>query len=231
MQGHVCLRPHGYFGDFEIIDRIYAQYASADPSLTRWDTYFQAGTAAVAVRNRKTYLHEFLARHRGEMTSMLNVAAGPCRDLKEAYEQGLLIGVDDVVCLDSDPAAVAYARDVLIRCEPSPQFVTRNALRYRDERRFSLVWSAGLFDYLADAVAVRLLKRLVSMCAPRGKVVVGNFSTENTQRFYMEFGGWDLIYRDESDLRQLAIAAGVARSRLHVEAEPTGVNLFLIIEC
>ena len=37
MQGFVWLKPHGYAGDFEIIDRIYQQWISPDHRLAKWD--------------------------------------------------------------------------------------------------------------------------------------------------------------------------------------------------
>ena len=55
MQGFVVGKPHGYAGDFEIIDRIYRQWLSEHPSLVQWDRFFHWQLAAKAVRNRKSY--------------------------------------------------------------------------------------------------------------------------------------------------------------------------------
>ena len=40
MQGFVCHRPHGYAGDFEIIDKIYQEWLSPDPHRANWDRFF-----------------------------------------------------------------------------------------------------------------------------------------------------------------------------------------------
>ena len=53
MHGHVCQKPHGYHGDYEIIDRIYQNYHSDE--YYQWDEYFQNGSASHAVRGRKDY--------------------------------------------------------------------------------------------------------------------------------------------------------------------------------
>ena len=42
MQGHAYLKPHGYAGDFELIDKIYTYWKSDDPNLIRWDDYFHS---------------------------------------------------------------------------------------------------------------------------------------------------------------------------------------------
>ena len=61
-------------------------------------------------------------------------------------------------------------------------FVQRNALRFRPQRTYDLVWSAGLFDYFEDALFVTTLSRLLKATAADGELVVGNFSTQNPSR-------------------------------------------------
>src|SRR5262245_26176712 len=39
LQGFVCSKPHGYAGDFEIIDRIYTHHTSPDSRFACWDSY------------------------------------------------------------------------------------------------------------------------------------------------------------------------------------------------
>src|SRR4051794_16667786 len=41
MQGLALQKPHGYAGDFEIIDRIYLNYISPRPEVVKWDLYWQ----------------------------------------------------------------------------------------------------------------------------------------------------------------------------------------------
>src|SRR5262245_13579878 len=51
IQGLGYRKPHGYAGDFEIIDHIYQQKTSEDRRFKKWDKYFHACHAAKAVRN------------------------------------------------------------------------------------------------------------------------------------------------------------------------------------
>src|SRR5947209_9621878 len=46
MQGFGLLKPHGYAGDFEMIDRIHTGWKSPNPKLVRWDEYFHAQSAS-----------------------------------------------------------------------------------------------------------------------------------------------------------------------------------------
>src|SRR6218665_670202 len=61
-QGFSALRPHGYSGDFEIMERIYVQRISPAAHLQKWDRFFHAQPACLAVRNRKDYFKHTVAK-------------------------------------------------------------------------------------------------------------------------------------------------------------------------
>lgn len=235
-QGLSLRKPHGYPGDYEIIDRIYREHITDDPTLQNWDLYFHTQAAPRAVRNRKTYfiglLETLLAgSSAAEVLPVLNVASGPARDILEFFEGS---GYDDRVrfeCVDSDPAAIAYARRLCGSYLDRIVFRQANALRFTSERRFRLVWSAGLFDYFGDDGFKFLLRRLLDMLDDEGELVIGNFSRQNATRDYMEvMGDWNLYHRSEDDLRRLAEACGVADEDVRIGREPEAVNLFLHVK-
>jgi extracellular factor (EF) 3-hydroxypalmitic acid methyl ester biosynthesis protein len=55
MQAQALERKYGYSGDFEMIDAIYRQQITTQARLRRWDLFFHAQAAPIAVRNRKAY--------------------------------------------------------------------------------------------------------------------------------------------------------------------------------
>ncbi len=231
MQGHVCLQPYGYHGDFHIIDRIYTNDVALNPSLARWDEFFHWGTAAVAVRNRKTFfITHCLPRLLSQQNTvrMLNVGSGPCRDVAELLSHSEHLNVQ-IECLDSDERAFAYARNVVGLVDPRVQFVHKNALRHGGHARYDIIWSAGLFDYLHDALFVTLARRLSRLLCTGGELIIGNFSQANTQAGYMAFGGWDLNHRSADHLMGLAAKAGFDLNSVNVLQEPSGVNFFIQI--
>lgn len=229
LMGFIYRRPHGYAGDFEIIDKLYTGHVADDPMLRRWDQWIQALDASQAVRNRKAYCCELLQTlaRRQSNARVLNVGSGPCRDIAEALPQ--VHHALHVTCVDIDPAGIEYGKHVLGPLVKQVDFVERNVLRLRFRNEFDLVWSAGLFDYLDDRQFTVALKRLLMATKPGGEIVVGNFSTANPSRSAMEFGNWCLYHRSEEQLRQLAAAAGADPAITDVVAEPLGVNLFLRI--
>lgn len=232
MQGFAYLKPHGYAGDYEIIDRIYTHYQSGLAHLRNWDRYWQQHSAAKAVRNRKAYFHQCLREvvTWGRTTRVLNLASGPGRDLKEFF-QGFFSEGLHVHCVDQDERAIAHAQQL---CEPYLErirFEQANAVRVRlDQEAYDFIWSAGLFDYLPDRLFVRLLQKLMGALGKSGEIVIGNFSPRNPSRKYMELFEWNLIHRSEAQLRELALLAGCSPESIDVRSEEEGVNLFLHIK-
>jgi SAM-dependent methyltransferase len=224
MQGHACLKPRGYDGDYLIIDKIYTHRTSQDPVFAKWDRFFHSGDAPIAVRNRKTYFIDKL-KGLGPKSSVLNLASGPCRDLLEYFEGfDMKLKVD---CVDLDPEAIAYGK-ALLGDRQDTRFYNENIFRFRPSVKYDLIWSAGLFDYLTEKQFRLLLRRLSNFVNPGGKIVIGNFNNNVQSKDYMEFGNWILNYRSSEEL--LAYASEISNSRVSVESEPLNVNLFLNIE-
>ena len=228
MQGMVVQQPHGYAGDYETIDRIYASWMSPRPDLINWDRYFHAQAAPKAVRNRKAYFHGTLdeLQKRSPRACVLNLGAGPGRCMLEWLDAncGTKVTFD---CTDVDKAAVAYARKLTARHSQSIAFHERNVLRYRPTREYDLVWAGGLFDYFDDRMFVAVARRMLSAVARGGQLVIGNFAVGNPSRAYMELGGWVLHHRTPSDLEALMVASGAPAGSVRVGLEPEGVNLFV----
>jgi len=229
MQGFAFTKPHGYAGDFEIIDRMYQMYVSSDSRLAGWDRFFHQHAAAKAVRNRKTYFHRLLDRHsvRKQPLRVLKIASGPGRSMYEwlcAYPHAAVT----VECIEIDRNAIDYASHLNERFLDRITFVRKNALRYRPSNKYDLIWAAGIVDYFDDRVFMSLLKRLMPAVADGGEIVIGNFSDNNPSRAYMELlGGWHLHHRTGDHLRRLARDCGIAPDQISVGTEPERVNLFL----
>jgi extracellular factor (EF) 3-hydroxypalmitic acid methyl ester biosynthesis protein len=230
LQGLALAKPHGYAGDFEIIDRIYQKFTSSIPHLRSWDTFWQSHAAPVAVRNRKAYFHRLLdalSTH-GKPVCVLNVASGPARCIFEwlaAHPKA------DVIfdCVEIDSKAIDFATQLNHTFCKRVRFIHKNAVRFRPTRQYDLIWSAGLFDYFDDRLFRVALRRLLPAIAPDGELVIGNFSHSNPSRAWMAFSEWSLHLRTGDQLIALAEDCDVIRSRLSVNQEPTGVNLFLHI--
>ena len=229
IMGHIRLKPHGYPGDYSIIDRIYTHAASANN--LKWDLYSLANSAAVAVRNRKEYFKTRATHKLQGGGKFLNVASGPARDLFEFYGTTRQ-GTTYTTCVEMDADAVAYATQLNAAYGDYIRFVNKNIFRFQTDEMFDVIWSAGLFDYFDDKAFVLLLRRFGKWLAPGGEIIIGNFNESyNPSRAYMEyFGEWYLNHRTEEQLLALAVAAGFDAEDVHIGREPENVNLFLHIQ-
>lgn len=233
LHGHAYLKPHGYAGDFEVIDRIYTHWLSSDSELVRHDEYFQSQAAPMAVRNRKHFLKGLLLNLAERSTlrpaKVLNVGSGPARDVFEFFREWP--GAPVVVhCVDIDPRAIDYASKLCAPYSNNIRFEQINALRLRLHETYDLIWSAGLFDYLNDQWFKTLASRYYGFLEPQGELVIGNFSSTNPTRPAMELlCEWYLEHRDADKLLQLATEFGVPRPLISIDQEIQGVNLFLRI--
>ena len=237
MQGLSLIKPRGYAGDFEIIDRVYQRSLVPNARLINWDQYFHIQEATRAVRNRKKYFIELIAALASDKTyskekplQVLNIASGPARDVLECLNlyPDLPIHFD---CIDYDQDAIAYARALCYQHTDRTHFKRANAFRYKSEKKYDLVWSAGLFDYLDNRRFTFLLTRLLEMVGDEGELVIGNFSENNPTRPMMQvLMDWHLIHRPEEEMGQLAESSGISKSDYYIGKEPRGVNLFLHIK-
>ena len=237
LQGFALAKPHGYAGDFEMLDRIYIQHTASQAHLRKWDQYFHAHPATQAVRNRKIYFLKLLKQFETarissgkERFDILNVASGSCRDLCEffcAYPKSALF----FDCLEYDPKAISFAKTLCHDHLSHIRFIQANALRYTTKQKYRLIWSAGLFDYFDDRFFISLLQRYWEMLEKDGELIIGNFSEVNPTRNYMEIlGEWYLNHRSAEHLVSLAEAAEIFPSSITIDAEPLGINLFLRIK-
>jgi SAM-dependent methyltransferase len=93
-----------------------------------------------------------------------------------------------------------------------------------------LVYSAGLYDYLPDAIARRLTRRLYSMLKPGGKLFIGNLEESADSTWMMEFvSAWFLEYRTEESMLELASPLSPVPAVKRVVRDDSGRCLFLEI--
>ena len=231
IQGWAYQKPLGYTGDFKIIEKIYNCDRSPLPHLVKWDDYFHSQKASQAVRNRLSFFLDQLWKTKTDHpsgTQILNVASGPGRDMYEALK---VLGASDlrIDCVEQDIHAIDFAKSLCQEFLRNINFIHKNIFRFVTNTTYHLIWSAGLFDYFNDNLFKRTIRKLSTSLKPNGRMVIGNFSTDNPSRGYMELCNWKLIHRSKEHLLQLAKECGFHDRQIRVEQESEGINLFLVI--
>ena len=229
MQGFAYRKPHGYAGDFELIERICGDFQTADQSLKKWDEFWNQQAFIRAIQNSQQYFIETMqeVEINAPHANVLNVASGSSRLVANylASESS----VASFLCMDNNWKALDYARLLCRNNIQQIQFQHGNVADLNTPERYDLVWSEGLFDYLNDAAFKIHLKKLLTQTQKNGRLVIGNLSTTNPSQHYMEFLQWHVNPRSEAHLYYLASCCGVQRSKMNVVKDPSGVNLFLHI--
>lgn len=232
LQGHTINKPYGYAGDFFLIDSFYTLTPKSKDKYYKFDIFGLKMQGADALRNRKSYFINLLlskTKDYHNRISVLDVAGGPCRDLKEFFQ----INPDckiDCDCIEQDLKAIEYAKCVLDGYHRKVNFIPKNAIKFDTDKKYDLIWSGGLFDYFTDDIFVRLLKRYYGFLNDNGEIVIGNFSPNNPSKNYMELMEWHLNYRSEEQLLDLAKQCCLDMNFVSIGKEPENVNLFLHIK-
>ncbi len=232
--GFSYTKPFGYSGDFFIIEKIYQHYVNPDERYKKWDIFLHSAPAVIAVVNRKTLAIDIFEKLNekavGLQQDVMILGSGPVTETFEFFEknpENTLV----FEMLDMDKRAIAYAKNKNKKYLDKMTFHNRNVIRYTPEKKYDLIWSAGLFDYFKGKHFVFLLKKYYEYLKEDGELIIGNFNIENPSRRAMEIlGDWFLYHRSVDELVQFALQAGVDESKIDVFQEPLGVNLFLRVK-
>ena len=233
-------KPRGYAGDFLSIDHIYRNTAGGTGRLgPLLDRCFLDFPTSMAVRNRRGLLanaiRETVAAKGGMPSQVTSLAAGPAQELFDVYA-----GLVDPLLLkanlvDMDLQALAFVADKRDKLRLSRQMLTHNenliflalGRKNLELANQDLVYSIGLIDYFGDDMVVKLLNWIYGILAPGGKVILGNFHTDNPGKALMDHVlEWRLIHRSEQDMDRLYERSRFGRPTTAIRWEEQRINLF-----
>jgi extracellular factor (EF) 3-hydroxypalmitic acid methyl ester biosynthesis protein len=230
--GHGYVKPYGYPGDFDLIDKIYKFKVNEDLRYRNWDLFFQNQAGANAVRNRKDFFIEYCKKLiiKKENAKVLILGSGPASDVYEFmtdYSQVSNVSFD---LIDFDQSAIDFSMKKNEKFNGQIVYNKINALRFNSYKLYDLIWSAGLFDYFKDKHFTFLIRKYFNCLTEDGEMVISNFSTKNPTKRLMEvLSDWYLNLRTESDLFRVASDAFVDKELVSIDKEPLGINFFLKI--
>lgn len=204
----------GYPGDAPLLDLIYGigeDLATPHPATIPGQVHFFVvhSMACRAVRRRREIIASEIARsvamtQRG--AAVLSVACGHLREI-ELLRPADIAGIDTFYALDQDALSLSEIdrKYSSIRGLKTVEGSVKSILRRRSVfEDVDFVYSAGLFDYLAPPIAMRLIERMFEFVRPGGRLLVANFTPAVEDIGYMEtFMDWRLIYRTSDELCDL----------------------------
>lgn len=238
-------KPLGYAGDYEMMNMLYRDHAEGDSLFGKaMNLYATQEPAARANVNRLEYLGAKIRaaiEARGHVR-LASIGCGPARELAVLLEQSPELGRHlDVALIDQEERVLVYCERTLsplaAKTGVKLHFIRESVRRLLGAKKLKdalgerdLIYSAGLFDYLNQRSFSALLAGLYDALGPGGHLCIGNVGSHNPTRYTMEYLlDWFLIHRSPAELVEFAGALTPPPKRVEVDAEPSGVNLFLRI--
>jgi extracellular factor (EF) 3-hydroxypalmitic acid methyl ester biosynthesis protein len=233
------MKPHGYSGDFRMMEWMYDLEGDDFADLTQpalvncLDYTFSTIHSVQSVWERRRWLAGHLRREfeRAGALAVLDVGCGGARYVRDFLSQTESSGATRIVLVDQDPAAIAYARDQALAPWPwqvaaFPAPVKRLPSFISGE--FDVVISSGLFDYLNEAEARSTIACLLAVLKPGGLLAITNFHSEDRSAHCKDWGAdWQLVLRDEEAMGAL-FPAGV---EVELGRSANGSLLFASVRC
>jgi extracellular factor (EF) 3-hydroxypalmitic acid methyl ester biosynthesis protein len=217
-------KPHGYSGDYRIIEWIYNLKDNpcndpTQPAIVNCLNYvFSQLSSVTSAWDRRNYFSDLMMQeYKGSAHPQPN---RPFRILDVAcgsswYTSDFILAVGnagniEVTLVDQDPTALEYCRTQSLSGPSSPGRLERHCFPVKNlpakipTGEFDLVVSAGLFDYLSDEVAAPLLHHMVQLTRPGGVTAVANFHADDPTKTVLTWlVDWVLVYRTVEQLADL----------------------------
>ncbi len=236
------VKPRGYPGDYLAMSWMYEGKRRGDTLFGRvLDQLGLEERLAHTVPMRRDALLEHLAwraerpRVDGRPTRILNLGAGPARELHEWLDRLAPGPRLELVLIDQDEEALAFAHERVTRAALRHAGRVRVICRHLSFRQLfaapqqlqelggcGLIYSAGLFDYLRNTTAETLIKQCFELLEPGGRLLVGNAADAPVVRWLPEYAlDWKMIYRTAQDMRGLG-APFAERARIEQGTDASG---------
>ncbi|MDR2551168.1 MAG: cyclic nucleotide-binding domain-containing protein [Desulfobulbus sp.] len=235
-------KPKGYAGDFLMMEHIYADIPKGEGKLGEIiDSFCLQRPGSRAIRGRRILMRDALARlsranaARGATTRIMNLACGPNRELFDFLGDCEYSDTIEALCVDIDSEALQYTNQYvnIFPHRASIRLMSENVIKWALGRvnhhiePLDIIYSAGLCDYLDP----RLFRALITQChrhlKPGGTLLLGNFTLYSDSLFLDKLLKWELIYRNEEELREI-FAPTPFGENITIIAEQAQVNLFAV---
>jgi hypothetical protein len=241
-------KPLGYPGDFEVMNLVY-DWQRNGGSVYRKLLHRIGLDVAECIKTRMEVVLqsiESVVSDRGANRSarIMSLGSGPAREVELYLSRMGLHGKNvEFTLVDQEQAALNYALEktypyVLnsaghahVQClNLSFIDILRSAGTFGNLPPQDLIYSVGLFDYLADRRVRSIVQRFYGLLAPGGMMIVGNMNEAPLSNLWpMEFiTDWSLYYRTDADM--LGWVEGLNCAKAWTTTDPTDRVRLLYIQ-
>lgn len=223
-------KPHGYAGDFKIIDWMYdlESCRGEDPTepamVNCLDYTFSTNHSVVSLWDRRRWLTELLlneAKRKPDL-KVLDIACGGARYLRDFLEQCDSAKQVSLTLMDQDPAALAFAEQRNLKEFPDNVSTICAPIKHIHKvitDDYDVIISSGLFDYLDQQTSSSMLAFFASKLTTKGIVAITNYHKNDASALSKDWcADWPLIFKDEQEL----LSVFPANAQANIELSPNG---------
>jgi len=220
----ITSKPFGYAGDFKIMNYFYDYHYQylGESSYEKIINFYTCNIPiAFSVIERKNFfkekIEELLKDPDKDIVKILSVASGSCRELIELAEEEKINKPLYFDCLDLESEAFDDIKNRLNKIDRQNKrylnirFNNENFLFLIKEKNvlnifeeYDLIYSAGLFDYLNERLAKKLIASMFRLLDQDGTLCITNVKKDpDYQPYYTMLGEWKLIHRSADEVLAL----------------------------
>lgn len=233
-------KPEGYAGDCVTLKSIYDNQTKATtPVGQAWDDLFLNYTLAETVRARKAsvvqIIRKELEQREADAVSLLDLACGPCTEVVE-YAAGVRQPLS-ISFVDHDEGALRTCAEQVAKANLNEsRFINGNIFRLKgkpeiSKRRYDVIYSIGLLDYIRDQSAITAIKYWWSLLAPGGIMVLSIKDRDEFNPVVSEWmTDWVFVDRNEGDfLDLLHRATGKTADEIDLHRDQTRISIQSVV--
>ncbi|MEL6278136.1 MAG: PilZ domain-containing protein [Pseudomonadota bacterium] len=245
-------KPFGYPGDYKVMLAAYGDPAGPCSLYGAVLHKVMAWRVGACIRGRKELMRAALERElgRGESSEapmrVTNLGAGPAREIRDLLSADLLRRPINVNLVDQDAQALQCAMDqsadqrqkhsgraTMTGLCASYLDILKKGRLYDQIQDQDVIYSLGLIDYFKDASVRSLVRGMYEKLRPGGLLALCNMKA-GPRSLYLPLDlicDWELIYRDEAQMRAFAKGLGgdAGAPEVDVVAEPSDRVLMLFV--
>jgi CheY-like chemotaxis protein len=221
---YIYQKPLGYAGDYMMMNYIYDYYGNNYLGDSSFERLINNYTCNIPISRsnikRKEFLKEKIIEtlERKKEARVLSVACGSARELIELLNEGKIIKPLLFSSIDFEKKALDYIDSEINKldgvkkgflslrciCRDITSIIRDKKLKNELESQ-DLIYAFGIFDYLNERMASRMVKELFQLLSDHGKLIICNISSENSSHrgYYELFGEWNMIYRTKEEMLSL----------------------------
>ena len=218
---YIFKKPLGYPGDFVMMNYIFDYYKDTYLGDSSYEMFLNHLACNVPISRsnikRKDYfkkkLIEVIDSKKG--AKILSVGSGSSRELIELLKEGRIKNNFYFHCLDFEEKALQYVEKELSEIDPDKkkyceiEYTKKNLLNLVKDRKstglhkeYDFIYCSGVFDYLKDRVATRLVNILFNHLVKNGTLIF--CAANNKDGFYRVsyemMGDWVFNHREKEEL-------------------------------